>query len=867
MYDEYHSSIIKKNLFSFYSIYIMDESILLNDYFSSFTTKDVVEKFGSNELSGLTNEEAARRIKQFGNNTIDANKRKDVFKELLSHFRSPLILILITATIISYSLGETINASIILFMILLSVAIDFYQEQDARNAAERLKLSVKSKATVLRSGSEYEIFHEGICIGDIIMLSAGKIVPADARILFAKDFFVNQSSLTGESFPGEKSSEPINSDTQDLSDLSNIVFMGSSVISGTSKAIVVKTGAATEFGKIAKKLVAPEAETEFSKGIKEFGYLIMKVTIVLVLFIFLINAVLKHDLLESFMFSLAVAVGLTPELLPMIMAVTMSKGSAHMAKKGVIVKKLSAILDFGSMEVLCTDKTGTITEDKIHLIKYVDKKGNDSEYLLLIAYLNSFYQTGIKNPLDDAVVSFRKVDIKDYKKKDEIPFDFSRKRMSVVVTFQNKNILICKGAPEEIFKDCLIDNDDKIIANNQYETLSMEGFRVLAIATKETGADEIFTKEDESQMTLQGFIAFLDPPKEDAGEVIAALKKIGVEVKIITGDNHLVTQKVCKEIGLPIKGILHGHEMAGLSYDALRQRVKDTTIFTRFSPEQKNRVILALKAYHRAVGYMGDGINDAPSLKTADIGISVSSATDVTKDAADIILTQKDLMVLKEGILEGRKTFGNTMKYILMGLSSNFGNMFSVAAATLFLPFLPMLPVQILINNFLYDTSQVTIPTDNVDESYIQKPQRWNLKMIYSYMLVFGLTSSVFDILTFYLLYKYFAVSEAQFRTGWFLESLATQILVVFIIRTWHIPFKESKPSKKLVVSVILCLAAGWLLPYLPFSALAGFEKLPLRVVGYLIAVVFIYLFTAELVKRLIYRRFLKESSIPGTLK
>lgn len=837
----------------------MTEARLFAGYLASFADKEVVEKLETNEQRGLSEAEAAKRISQFGENVIVAAKRRNALFELLRHFKSPLILILITATIISYSLGETINASIILFIILLSVAIDYYQERDARNAAERLKESVKNKATVIRNSKEREIFHEKLVPGDIILLSAGKIVPADVRILFAKNFFVNQSSLTGESFPCEKTNSPVSDDKTNLIDLTNISFMGSSVISGTARAIVLKTGPDTEFGKIAEKLSAPEEETEFSKGIRKFGYLIMRVIIILVLFIFLINAVLKRDLFESFMFSLAVAVGLTPELLPMIMAVTMSKGSTHMARKGVIVKRLSAIPDFGSMEVLCADKTGTITEDIIHLIKYVDKNGVDSDSLLLLAYLNSFYQTGIKNPLDEAVMAFRKVDITGYTKKDEIPFDFTRRRMSVVVSFENKNILICKGAPEEIFKVCLLGEQDKSTAIKIYESLSMDGFRVLAVATKETGIEGIFTKEDESELMLQGFIAFLDPPKADAGKVIYALKKMGVEIKIITGDNHLVTQKVCKEIGLPVKGILQGHEMATLSYDSLRQRVKDTTIFTRFSPEQKNRVILALKAYQWTVGYMGDGINDAPSLKTADIGISVKGATDVTKDAADIILTKKDIMVLKEGILEGRKTFGNTMKYILMGLSSNFGNMFSVAAATVFLPFLPMLPVQILINNFLYDTSQITIPTDNVDKSYIQKPQRWNLKMIYTYMIVFGLTSSVFDLITFYLLYKFFNVSHAQFRTGWFMESLATQVLVVFIIRTWHIPFIESKPSFQLFVGVMLCLFLGWLLPYLPFSDLAGFETLPGLVIVYITGIVIIYLFTAEVLKRFIYRKLSKQ--------
>jgi P-type Mg2+ transporter len=507
------------------------------------------------------------------------------------------------------------------------------------------------------------------------------------------------------------------------------------------------------------------------------------------------------------------------------------------------------------MEVLCTDKTGTLTEDKIRLVKYIDTTGKSDDELFLLAFLNSFFQTGIKNPLDDAVLSYKQADISGYKKIDEIPFDFFRKRMSVVVENNGQHLLICKGAPEEIFKVCVNQNQIITQANQQYEMQSADGFRVLAIAVKEVLQQTKFTKQDEQQLILKGFIAFLDPPKEDANETITALSKIGVEVKIITGDNHLVTQNVCRQIGLPIKGVMQGYEMEHLTDDALSKRAIETTIFTRFSPDQKNRVIEALKKYHHAVGYMGDGINDAPSLKTADIGISVNSATDVAKEAADIILTQKDLLVLKEGILEGRKTFGNTMKYILMGLSSNFGNMFSVAAATLFLPFLPMLPAQILVNNFLYDTSQITISSDNVDESYMQKPQRWNLKMIRNYMIVFGLVSSVFDLITFYLLYKYFAVSNKQFQTGWFLESLATQILVVFIIRTNHLPFIQSKPSKFLVVSTLTCLTIGWILPYLSIGRLMGFEPLPFQIIVFIVVVSILYLICAELVKRYIYRR------------
>lgn len=815
---------------------------------------EVVRNFKSDEQNGLPEAEARQRWHQFGPNTIGEHKNRNEFLELLSHFKDPLIIILLVASAISFSVGEPTNATIIVIMLLMGVAIDYWQEHDARNAAEKLKQTIKTKAVAIRGGVEREITIDELCVGDVILLNAGRIVPADARVIFARDFFINQSSLTGESFPCEKYSDAIPQASADLTSLNNIAFMGTSVTTGTARAIVIKTGSRTEFGKIAEKLVLRQEETDFNRGMRHFGLLIMRITIVLVLFIFLINALLKHSLLESFMFSLAVAVGLTPELLPMVMSVAMSKGSLRMAKSGVIVKRLSAILNFGSMEVLCTDKTGTITEDKIKLIKYVNTGKSDDE-LFLLAYLNSHFQTGIKNPLDEAVLSHKPLDISGYTKTDEVPFDFSRKRMSVVVESEGKFLLICKGAPEEIFKVSTSENQVIEQASLQYELLSADGFRVLAIATKKVSLQPKFTKQDEQKLIFKGFIAFLDPPKEDANETIAELAKIGVEVKIITGDNLLVTQKVCQQIGLPIKGVMQGHEMEHLTDDALSKRVINTTLFTRFSPDQKNRVIEALKTYHHAVGYMGDGINDAPSLKTADIGISVNTATDVAKDAADIILTQKDLLVLKEGILEGRRTFGNTMKYILMGLSSNFGNMVSVAAATLFLPFLPMLPAQILVNNFLYDTSQVTIPTDNVDESYTTKPQRWNLSMIRNYMLIFGLVSSVFDLITFYLLYTFFAVNEAQFRTGWFLESLATQILVVFVIRTNHLPFIQSKPGKFLAISTLTCLAVGWMLPYLGIGKLMGFEPLPFHIISFIIAVVIIYLLCAELVKRFIYHR------------
>lgn len=817
------------------------------------TTTEAISAFASNATTGLRSPAATDQLKISGKNQLASHKRRSELLELFQHFKSPLMIILLAAATISYSVGQNVNASIILGMVLLSVIIDYFQESDARNAAERLRLTVKSKVSVIRDGQETELLPEFICPGDMVLLNAGKIVPADCRVITATDFFVNQSSLTGESYPCEKYVQAIPDASADLTSMDNIAFMGSNVTTGSATVMVIKTGSQTEFGKIAEKLVAREEETDFGKGIRSFGYLILRVTIILVLFIFLINAINKHNLLESFMFSLAVAVGLTPELLPMVMSVTMARGSLRMAKKGVVVKKLTAIPNFGSMEVLCTDKTGTLTEDKIKLIKYLDTEGEVSEELFTLAYLNSHFQSGIKNPLDDAIVQYKQPDIVSYQKTDEVPFDFFRKRMSVVVENEGKHLLICKGAPEEIMKASLISPALSAKASQLYEALSTDGFRVLAIACKEVAPKTKFSKKDETDLQLKGFAAFLDPPKQDAGATIAELTRIGVEVKIITGDNQLVTQKICRELQLTVKGVMQGFEMEQLTDDALQKKVMDITIFARFSPDQKNRVILALKKFHHAVGYMGDGINDAPSLRTADVGISVNSGADVAKDAADIILTEKDLLVLKEGILEGRKTFGNTMKYILMGLSSNFGNMFSVAAATLFLPFLPMLPAQILINNFLYDTSQVTIPTDEVDESYTLKPQRWNLKMIYHYMLIFGLTSSLFDFVTFYMLYGYYDLTIAQFRTGWFMESLATQTLVVFIIRTNHIPFIQSRPGKYLVMSVLLCLATGWILPYTGFATVLGFEMLPVPVLISIIGLVLLYLVVAELMKRFIY--------------
>ncbi len=846
----------KTPLYSFiHLLYIMRsymENGIKPEWIACQETSAMLSSLETTIDKGLSKDEAKKRLEKFGKNIITDTKKKSEVLIFLVHFSNPLVILLLLAASISFIIGQGISSLIIIVMVLISVLMDYVQEKSARKASEKLKTKVALKTSTIRSGKTIEIMSEELCPGDIILLSAGKIAPADALILESEDLYVNQSFLTGESFPAEKSSIVMSGNNLEINTLGNIVFMGSSITTGRAKAVVFNSGNKTQYGLIAKDLMRKEEDTDFNRGMKNFGMLIMKITLLLVLFIFFVNAILKHDIIESFFFSIAIVVGLTPELLPMVMSVTMARGSVNMAKKGIIVKRLSAIPSLGSMEILCTDKTGTITEDKITLIKCIDLEEKESSELFTLAYINSSFQTGVKNPLDDAIINFGHPNISEIKKVGEIPFDFFRKKMSIIVKSEKGLTLICKGAPEEILKSDRLSVEEHDKALLIYESLSKDGFRVLAIATKTIEEKTKYTFEDEIQVSIKGFIAFLDPPKQDADETVAELNNIGVEIKIITGDNHLVTQKICKEIGLNVKGVMLSKELELLSDDALQKKVSEVTIFARFSPEQKNRVIRAFKSQHRSVGYMGDGINDAPSLKTADIGISVDSATDIAKDAADFILTKKDLIVLKEGILEGRKTFENTMKYILMGLSSNFGNMFSVALGTLFLPFLPMLPAQILINNFLYDSSQVAIPTDNVDEEYIKRPRKWNINMVRNYMFVFGLTSSVFDIATFYVLYKFYQLSPDQFRTGWFMESLATQILVIFVIRTPKTSFLSNKPSPALISTVLICLSLGWAMPYLPFATYIGFKSLPLEVTLFISLVVGLYLFCAEFIKRLI---------------
>lgn len=834
------------------------------DYFY-LSGKQALENLKSRQ-TGLNQSERQSKFQKFGPNKLVKEKVNFWLLEFLGQFKNPLVIILILAATISIIFGETVDAAIILVIVLMSTLLNYLQEKKAGDAAKKLRERLKTQVTVICEGKKIETKLEDVYPGDLVFLNAGDLVPADGRILEAKDFFVNQSALTGESFPVEKTSMPLEKGEIGLSEMHNMVFGGTNVETGTATVLIVQTGAKTEFGKIAHFLNQAEDETEFTKGINQFSMLIMKLTIVIVLAVFFFNVLLRKDLLDSFLFAIAVAVGLTPELLPMILSVNMSKGSMKMAEKGVIVKKLVAIPNFGSMDILCTDKTGTLTQDKIALVKYVNCSGQDSEEVLRFAYFNSALQTGISNPMDEAVKKFRSFSTKDSKKIDEIPFDFLRKRMSVVMEEQAVRWLICKGAPEEVLEKCskigAKDSPENLtvkkhdIAWQTYLKLSEEGYRVLALATKIVDQErKVYAISDENQLTLMGFIAFMDPPKTDAKEVVKNLAAAGVSIKIITGDNDLVTRKICRDLDIEITGVIQGKQIKGMTDDALRIAVEKNNIFARFSPSEKNRIINALKQNGHVVGYMGDGINDAPSLRSADVGISVENAVDVAKESADLILTSKNLEALLNGILEGRKSFANSIKYIMMGVSSNFGNMFSIIGAVILLPFLPMLPIQILLNNLLYDFSQITIPGDNVDDSEISRPRRWDMKFVKKFMFVFGLISSAFDYLTFYLLLVVFQANAAVFQTGWFIESLATQTLIIHVIRTKKIPFIGSRASLGLTISTLSIVLIGWIIPFTPVANYFGFSPLPWYIALTLAGVVLVYLCVVEVAKRIFYAK------------
>jgi len=815
---------------------------------------------------GLSGAEAQLRLVKFGPNQLQDHKKQLLILQFLVRFKNPLVLLLLAASAVSAFTGEVTNFAIIFTLVIFSVTLDFVQEHRAGQAAESLRKSVSVRASVIRDGQPKEIPVSEVVPGDLAILSAGDMIPADGLVLEAKDLFIKQSLLTGESYPVEKHPGVLAADASDIQSATNAVFMGTTVISGSAKMRVVKTGAGTAIGAIADSLTRQPPPTAFEIGTQRFGLLIMRLTILLVLFVLLVNAFLGKPWLESFMFAVALAVGLTPELLPMVVSVTLSRGAIHMARKRVIVKRLPAIQNLGSMDVLCTDKTGTLTEAKIKLEQHVDPQGQPSERVLELAYLNSYFETGLKSPLDDAILAHKNQDVSAWQKIDEVPFDFERRRVSVLLDKGNGRLLIVKGASEEIIELCShyeeqgnpaqipLDKAARQQIHAQHIALEKEGFRVLGIAWREVPADHTHAViGDETELVFTGFAGFLDPPKASAGAALAALQNCGVAVKIVTGDSELVTQHICTELKIPVTGILTGKEIEQMDDYALRARVEAANLFCRVNPSQKDRVILALKARGHVVGYLGDGINDAPSLHSADIGLSVDSAVDVAKEAADMILLDQDLNVLHEGVLEGRRTFGNIMKYIMMGTSSNFGNMFSMAGAALFLPFLPMLPTQILLNNILYDLSEVPIPLDKVDAEDLLKPRVLDMNFIRNFMLVIGPISSVFDFLTFYVMLVVLKADETLFQTGWFVESLCTQVLVIFILRTRGNPFK-SRAHPILVATSLTIVAIAAALPFTPIGSYFGFVPPPARFYFILAGMVISYMLIVEMAKRGFYR-------------
>jgi Mg2+-importing ATPase len=834
--------------------------------YSRCTTEFLFEKLKTSK-KGLAEEEAKKRIEEYGYNEPARKKRRTILLQIISKFINPLVIVLLIIAVFSVFFGEKISALLVVLMAIMSVFLSFIREYRAGKEVEKLSEMVHATASVYRNGKPKEVKIREIVPGDIVDLSAGDMIPADLRIISSKDLFINQASLTGESFPIEKIAEPIHPSNNSISKLSNIAFMGSSVVSGTGLSVAIKTGIATQFGELSRRLATMRTETSFDKGVNRFTWLMIRFMLVLVAIIFTINALIKGNFIEAFLFSLAVAVGLTPEMLPMLVAVNLSKGAIAMSKKQVIVKHLNSIQNFGAMDVLCTDKTGTLTLNRIILERHCDVIRRDSEDVLRFAYINSFYQTGLKNILDRAILRHEKLLIKQYKKVDELPFDFSRKIMSVVVEMDGKHRIIAKGAPEEIFKKCtryeldgeILDMEELILTDlkEEYDDLSAEGFRVLAIAYKDMdNKKEIYSKDDEKDLILKGYVAFLDPPKPTARRASEVLRRLGIEFKVLTGDNELVTKKICSEVGLDVKGLVTGDQIEKLNDKDLQELVKATTVFARVSPLQKERVIHALHENKHIVGCLGDGINDAPALKASDVGISVNNAVDIAKESADIILLRKSLMVLKDGVIEGRKTFGNIVKYIKMGASSNFGNMFSMTGASLFLPFLPMLPIQILLNNFLYDLSQVAIPSDHVDNEYLIKPRPWRVDSIRRFMIYIGPVSSIFDFITYGVLLFIFHASQVLFHTGWFLESLCTQTLVIHIIRTGKIPFIESKPSKFLILTSLFIVIVGLIIPFSPLAKPFGFVPPPPSYFVALISILTIYLFLVQLVKKWFVKKF-----------
>ena len=830
--------------------------------FWSVSDKDLLNRLQAS-TGGLTSIEARKRLTNYGANRLKPQKRSDVLTLLVAQFNSPIILILLGATGLSLFLHNVVDASIILTIVIISGLLGFWQEHSASNAVEKLLAIVQIKATVLRDGSQQEIHIEEIVPGDIVILNAGDIVPGDCLLLESKDLFADEAMLTGETFPVEKAVSVLPADTA-LAERTNTVLMGTNIVSGNAKAIVILTGKNTEFGKVSERLKLKAPETEFEHGIRRFGYFLGEVTLVLVVMIFAINVYLHRPVLEAFLFSLALAVGLTPQLLPAIISINLAHGAKKMAQKKVIVKRLASIENFGSMNIICSDKTGTLTEGTVQVESALNVNGDVSEKVFLFAYLNAFYETGFTNPIDKAILNYQIPDLSGYLKNDEIPYDFLRKRLSIAVTHGNDHFIVTKGALTNILDVCtsVETNDGKTVdiasMNDQiqkhFEEFSNQGFRTLGIAYKIIPSESLIGKSDEAGMTFIGFLTLFDPPKANINETIDNLKKLGVSLKVITGDNHLVAASLSKKMGLSENKILTGSELRQMSDGALLRSVGRVDVFAEIEPNQKERIIIAMKKAGNVVGYMGDGINDASALHAADVGISVDTAADVAKDAADIVLLDKDLGVLVEGVREGRTTFANTLKYVFMATSANFGNMFSMAGVSLFIPFLPLLPKQILLTNLMTDFPEMAIATDRVDEQMIDYPRRWDIKAIRKFMITFGLVSSVFDYLTFGLLLLVLHANEGQFRTGWFLESVISASIIVLVIRSRK-PFFRSRPGKYLLIATLSIAALTIMLPFTPLGNVFGFSPLSFTTYFLLLLIVIVYIIAAEITKIIFYKR------------
>src|SRR5712692_3174663 len=830
--------------------------------FWSVPANGMLQQLGA-AREGLDGEEAKQRLAHYGSNLLKPKKRSNTLTLLLGQFKSPLVLLLLFATVLSFSLHDPVNALIILGIVLASGLLGFWQEHSATRAVEKLLAMVQIKATALRDGSPHEIPLEEIVPGDIVILNAGDVIPGDCLVEESRDLFVDEATLTGETFPAEKSVGVLAAETP-LGKRTNALWMGTHVISGSAKALVIVTGKQTEFGKVSERLKLRPAETEFERGIRRFGYFLMQVTLVLVMAIFAINLYLERPVLDSLLFSLALAVGLTPQLLPAIISINLARGAKRMAQAKVIVKRLASIENFGGMNVICSDKTGTLTEGIVRLQSALDVAGAPSDKVLLHAYLNAFYETGFTNPIDEAIRGHRQFDLSGYRKVDEIPYDFLRKRLSILVAHGDTHLMVTKGALTNVLAVCALAEigEGRIVGiaavrdriQQHFEEFSNKGCRTLGVAYKNMGSGSLMSKDYEAGMTFLGFLILFDPPKPNIIETIASLKNLGVALKIITGDNHLVAANVSQQMGLSNTKILTGPDLREMSDGALLKRVVDVDVFAEIEPNQKERIILALKKAGNVVGYMGDGINDASALHAADVGISVESAVDVAKEAADIVLLEKDLGVLVNGVREGRTTFANTLKYVFMATSANFGNMFSMAGVSLFLPFLPLLPKQILLTNLLTDVPEMTIATDRVDDAMVDYPRRWDIAAIRKFMLTFGLVSSVFDYVTFGVLLFILHATQDQFRTGWFLESVVSAALIVLVIRSRK-PFFKSRPAKYLLMATLLTVIVTLILPFTPLGEIFGFSQLPISFLLLLGTIVVVYIISAEMVKVVFYKR------------